>query len=194
MSVIKTCPRFIVWEGFTEVRSLRVLTSSTRPEPKKIMQSNSRGYILVSMSSSLSTSLSFLYQPLFSSSHRATTRSTVTTLSCRQILQTWSDQTSFEWGFWWRLANSAICRWYSFHPIRNAGTLFNLKGLLRSFSNSVGLHVNLNKTSLVPINVSVEETLHLANTFGYNIGIMPFTYLGLPFSTTRLSIQLSSSI
>jgi hypothetical protein len=76
----------------------------------------------------------------------------------------------------------------------NARTLFNLKGLLRSFSNSVGLHVNLNKTSLVPINVSVEETLHLANTFGYNIGIMPFTYLGLPFSTTMLSIQLSSSI
>jgi len=67
-------------------------------------------------------------------------------------------------------------------------TLFNLKGLLRSFSDSSGLHVNFSKSFLVPVNVSEEKSSHLAQTFGCDVGSMPFTYLGLPLGTTKPSI------
>lgn len=67
--------------------------------------------------------------------------------------------------------------------------LFILKGLLRTFSDSTGLHVNFQKSFLVPINTSAERTLHLAQTFGCAIGSMPFTYLGQPLGTTKPSVQ-----
>jgi hypothetical protein len=70
----------------------------------------------------------------------------------------------------------------------DARSLFNSKGLLRSFSDSTGLHVNFSKSFLVPINLSDDKALHLANTFGYQLGIMPFTYLGLPLGTTKPSV------
>jgi hypothetical protein len=70
----------------------------------------------------------------------------------------------------------------------DARTLFNLKGLLRSFSDSTGLHVNFAKSFLVPINMSVDRANHLARTFGCQVGNMPFTYLGLPLGTTKPSI------
>jgi hypothetical protein len=47
-----------------------------------------------------------------------------------------------------------------------ARTLFNLKGLLRSFLDSTGLHVNFSKSFLVPINLPGDRATHLARTFG----------------------------
>lgn len=70
-----------------------------------------------------------------------------------------------------------------------ARILFNLKGLLRSFSDSTGLHVNFQKSFLVPINLSESKTIHLANTFGCAVGTMPFAYLGLPLGTTKPTLQ-----
>jgi len=67
--------------------------------------------------------------------------------------------------------------------------LFNLKCLLRSFSDSTGLNVNFQKSFLVPINVSQSSTSHLSRTFGCAIGTMPFTYLGLPLGTTKSTLQ-----
>jgi len=67
----------------------------------------------------------------------------------------------------------------------DARILFNLKGLLRSFSDSTGLHVSLAKSFLVPINMSNDRATHLANTFGCQVGSMPFTYLGFPLGTTK---------
>lgn len=69
-----------------------------------------------------------------------------------------------------------------------ANTLFMLEGLLKSFSDSSGLHVNFKKSFLVPINVLEEKSLHLAHTFGCDTGSIPFTYLGLPLGTTRPTI------
>jgi len=69
-----------------------------------------------------------------------------------------------------------------------ASILFNLKGLLRSFSDSSGLHVNFSKSFLVPINVTKEKSKHLANTFACEVGKIPFTYLGLPLSITRPTV------
>jgi len=54
-------------------------------------------------------------------------------------------------------------------------SLFNLKGLLRPFSDSTGLHVNFEKSFLVPINISEDRAVHLARTFGCKVGTMPFT-------------------
>jgi len=71
----------------------------------------------------------------------------------------------------------------------DARTLFNLKGLLRSFSDSTGLHVNFEKSFLVPINMSAVRATHLARTFGCSVGDMPFTYLGLPFGTTKPTVR-----
>ena len=71
----------------------------------------------------------------------------------------------------------------------DARTLFNLKCLLRSFSDSSGLHVNFGKSFLVPINLIDEKDIHLARTFGCSIGTMPFTYLGLPLGITKPTLQ-----
>jgi len=70
----------------------------------------------------------------------------------------------------------------------DARVLFNLKGLLRSFSDSTRLHVNFAKSFLVPINMNDSRATHLANTFGCKVGDMPFTYLGLPLGTTKPSL------
>jgi hypothetical protein len=70
----------------------------------------------------------------------------------------------------------------------DARILFILKGLLRSFSDSTGLHVNFEKSFLVPINMSDSRATHLANTFGCQVASMPFTYLGLPLGTTKPSL------
>jgi len=71
----------------------------------------------------------------------------------------------------------------------DARTLFHLKGLLRSFSDSTGLHVNFKKSFLVPINMSTARATHLARTFGCSVGDMPFTYLGLPLGTTKPGVH-----
>ena len=71
----------------------------------------------------------------------------------------------------------------------NGRVLFNLKCLLRSFSDSTGLHVNSQKSFLVPINVLESRTIHLADTFSCVVGSMSFTYLGLPLGTTKPTLQ-----
>jgi len=71
----------------------------------------------------------------------------------------------------------------------DARILFNLKGLLRYFSDSTGLHVNFQKSFLVPINIDSQRAEHLARTFGCRTESMPFTYLGLPLGTQKPSMQ-----
>jgi hypothetical protein len=58
--------------------------------------------------------------------------------------------------------------------------LFFLKAMLNSFADSTGLHVNYHKANIYPINVSNQKLAILANMFHYKVGVMPFTYLGLP--------------
>ena len=41
----------------------------------------------------------------------------------------------------------------------------------------------------MPINVSAKKTLDLANILNCQVGVMPFTYLGLPLGTTRPTIN-----
>jgi hypothetical protein len=67
--------------------------------------------------------------------------------------------------------------------------LFAPKALLNSFADSTGLRVNYSKSSIYPINVSQERLYHLAATFQCKSGSLPFTYLGLPMSMNKPTVQ-----
>jgi hypothetical protein len=67
--------------------------------------------------------------------------------------------------------------------------LLCLKAILQSFSDSTGLTVNYNKSSMMPINMSHERLQHFANTLQCRTGCLPFTYLGLPLGTTKPSLE-----
>jgi hypothetical protein len=42
---------------------------------------------------------------------------------------------------------------------------------------------------MMPINISAERLQELADVFGCAVGMLPFTYLGLPLGTTKPTIQ-----
>ncbi|XP_066354452.1 uncharacterized protein [Miscanthus floridulus] len=71
----------------------------------------------------------------------------------------------------------------------DARQLVFLKAMLHSFAESTGLRVNYRKSQMYSINVPQDKMIRLANTFGCDIGSMPFTYLGLPMGTTKLKIE-----
>jgi hypothetical protein len=66
--------------------------------------------------------------------------------------------------------------------------LLHLKAILLSFAETSGLKVNFEKSFMVPINVNDERMQILASTFQCSIGFLPFTYLGLPLSISRLTM------
>lgn len=71
----------------------------------------------------------------------------------------------------------------------DASQLFCLKALLSTFTASTGLKVNFGKSLMIPINVDNSKMEILSNTFGCQIGSLPFTYLGLPLGTTKPRIE-----
>jgi hypothetical protein len=66
--------------------------------------------------------------------------------------------------------------------------LFVLKALLNTFADSTCLKVNYSKSSMVPINLEPRRLNHLASTFNCVTGSLPFTYLGLPLSSSKPTI------
>jgi hypothetical protein len=67
--------------------------------------------------------------------------------------------------------------------------LFVLKAILNTFAASTGLKVNYSKSNMFPINVPRERLNHLAATFNCKVGVFPFTYLGLPLSLHKPTVQ-----
>jgi hypothetical protein len=67
--------------------------------------------------------------------------------------------------------------------------LLVLKALLNTFANSAGLRVNYSKSSMYPINIPEDKLQHMAVTFHCQAGNFPFTYLGLPLSTSNPTVQ-----
>jgi hypothetical protein len=67
--------------------------------------------------------------------------------------------------------------------------LIVLKSILNTFADSIGLKVNYSKSNMFPINLSQERLQHLAATFNCQVGAFPFTYLGLPLSMNKPSVQ-----
>jgi hypothetical protein len=67
--------------------------------------------------------------------------------------------------------------------------LLGLKETLEQFAQATGLRVNYGKSAMMPINISAERLQELADVFGCAVGMLPFTYLGLPLGTTKPTIQ-----
>jgi hypothetical protein len=67
--------------------------------------------------------------------------------------------------------------------------LIALKALLNTFADSTRLKVNYVKSSMIPVNVSQGKLNHLASTFQCQVGALPFTYLGLPLSLHKPTVQ-----
>jgi hypothetical protein len=63
--------------------------------------------------------------------------------------------------------------------------LLCLKAILETFAQSIGLRVNHVKSSLVPLNLEKEQAENLVGVFRCRVQGLPFTYLGLPMSTTK---------
>jgi hypothetical protein len=59
-----------------------------------------------------------------------------------------------------------------------------LNEVLHKFSRSKSLRINFDKFQMIPINVPQDGL----DDFGYQMGMMPFTYLGLPLGTMRPTI------
>ena len=71
----------------------------------------------------------------------------------------------------------------------DASQLLCLKALLQTFANSTGLKVNYLKSSMMPINTCNDRLMHFAMTINCQTGCLPFTYLGLPLSITKPSME-----
>ena len=63
-----------------------------------------------------------------------------------------------------------------------------MKTILEDYAISIGLKINFQKSTLIPINIDHRRACELAGVFGCSVGSMPFTYLGLPMGTTRPSV------
>jgi hypothetical protein len=64
-----------------------------------------------------------------------------------------------------------------------------LKVLLESFALATGLRVNYAKSAMMPINISEIKLHEMASILGCSVGVLPFTYLGLPLGTTKPTIH-----
>lgn len=64
-----------------------------------------------------------------------------------------------------------------------------VQNLISHYSAFTGLKVNYEKSMLVPINVPEQLTNLMLGILGCSRGSFPFTYLGLPLSTSRLRIE-----
>ena len=71
----------------------------------------------------------------------------------------------------------------------NKNDLKVFKDILNLYAAFTGLRINFHKLSMIPINMSQEEIVELAAFFECNLGSIPFTYLGLPMGTIRLTIR-----
>jgi hypothetical protein len=64
-----------------------------------------------------------------------------------------------------------------------------MKRLLVDYAASIGLRLNFQKSTLIPINLQADEAQVFADIFGCAVGQMPFTYLGLPLGTTKPTVN-----
>jgi hypothetical protein len=62
----------------------------------------------------------------------------------------------------------------------------HLKWLMICFEQLLGMKINYNKSDMVPVNLSEEETLQYSKIFGCKIGSFPFKYLGVPLHYDKL--------
>ena len=62
----------------------------------------------------------------------------------------------------------------------------NLTEILKEFGNAIGLHTNINKSTVTPISCANIDIDHLFQTLPMPRANFPIKYLGLPLSVRRL--------
>lgn len=72
--------------------------------------------------------------------------------------------------------------------------LVALKQVLDLFCEATGLHINFNKSTMVPMNTSSSTTTALQSILGCQLGSFPQTYLGLPLSHEKLRLSVFSPL
>ena len=60
-----------------------------------------------------------------------------------------------------------------------------MKQILTDYADSVGLRINFQKSTLIPLNTLEEKYKDIAAIFGCACAQLPFTYLGLPLGVTK---------
>lgn len=63
------------------------------------------------------------------------------------------------------------------------------KHVLRIFEDATGLSINYHKTTFLPVSVPKSLAQSLAASFGTTVSSFPQPYLGLPLSTSKLSVS-----
>lgn len=65
----------------------------------------------------------------------------------------------------------------------------HLKALLDDFSAAAGLNINFNKSTIVPMHVDNTVLLEFLDTLSYQCESFLQTYLGLPLSNAKLTLN-----
>jgi hypothetical protein len=61
--------------------------------------------------------------------------------------------------------------------------------ILIIFEDILGIKINFDKYEMVPLNISDEQGLHLANYLGCKLTHLSITYLGLPLHFKKLIVE-----
>ncbi|KAJ1278509.1 hypothetical protein BS78_04G085000 [Paspalum vaginatum] len=69
-----------------------------------------------------------------------------------------------------------------------------LKNLLDLFSAATGLRINFQKSTMVPMNVTMEHAQGLQGVMGCKLESFPQVYLGLPLSNVKLNLSTFSAV
>ena len=76
-----------------------------------------------------------------------------------------------------------------YNPCGDTQRLQRLKDILVSFSSFTGLHINFDKSTFIPMNISDEDARTMASTLGCSISSFPQPNLGLPLSASKLRVS-----
>ena len=68
-------------------------------------------------------------------------------------------------------------------------TIANLKFLLLCFEDMPGLKINFYKSEVIVLDENIQEQQRVANMLNSKLGSLPFTYLGLPISDRKLTVE-----
>ena len=71
----------------------------------------------------------------------------------------------------------------------NDAAIANLKFLLLCFEDMSGLKINFHKSEVFVLDCPIQEQRRITNMLNCKLGAFPFTYLGLPISDRKLSVE-----
>nr|ABR67408.1 reverse transcriptase [Cucumis melo subsp. melo] len=73
----------------------------------------------------------------------------------------------------------------------NEDSLKNLRNVIHLFQLALGINVNLNKSTISPVNLGASRTNQVATSWGINTHFLPTNYLGVPLAFPPTSFRFS---